>query len=174
MLFCSTPRSRSDAGRRAVWTAVAALCLSVILLSEHPVSAGAPSYAVIVSPDVGLVDLSVDELRRILTFKRTLWKTGQTINLLLPGAPLPARTFLLQRMYRMSDDELRRFILERLFQAEIDFAPKVVTSEHDAIAFVASGRSQIAIVSSDVHDLSKVKVLRVDGRLPGEAGYPLQ
>lgn len=174
MLFCSTPHSGSDARRRAVGAVLAALCLFGTLLSDRTVSAGTASYAVIVSSDVGLVDLSVEELRRILTFKRTFWKTGQAISLLLPGAPLPARTFLLQRMYRMSDDELRRFILERLFQAEIDFAPKVVTSERDAIAFVASGRSQIAIVSSDVQDLSKVKVLRIAGRLPGEAGYPLQ
>lgn len=160
--------------QRPAWTVIAALCLSGVLMSNSPVSARTESYAVIVSRDVGLVDLSVDELRRILTFKRTLWKTGQSINLLLPGAPLPARSFLLRRMYRMNDDELRRFILERLFQAEIDFAPKVVTSERDAVAFVASGRSLIAIVSSEVQDLSKVRVLRVAGRLPGEAGYPLQ
>jgi hypothetical protein len=138
------------------------------------VDAEGRSFAVIVSKAIASDELSVEELRRILTFKRTQWKSGQAINLLLPGGSLPARAFMLSKLYRMSDDELRRFILQRIFQAEIDFAPKVVDAERDAVAFVASGRSAIAIVSADTPGLGTVKVLRIDGRLPGDAGYPLQ
>lgn len=157
-------------------TTVTAVALAACLQLPMPAIA-APAdraYAVIVSKGVEVDELSLDELRRILTFKRTQWKSGRTINLLLPGRSLPARTFILERLYRMSDEELRRFILQRIFQAEIDFAPKVVDVERDAVAFVASGQTAMAIVSSATPGLDSVKVLRIDRRLPGQAGYPLQ
>jgi hypothetical protein len=155
---------------------VAACSLAVCLgATAHATpAAGERSYAVIVSKSVDVDGLSLDELRRILTFKRTQWKGGRAITLLLPGGSLPARSFILSRLYGMSDDELRRFILQRIFQAEIDFAPKVVSVERDAIAFVASGQSVIAIVSASTPGLDAVKTLRIDGRIPGQAGYPLQ
>jgi hypothetical protein len=133
----------------------------------------AAEFAVVVSSGVGIDGLTFDELRRIFLFKRTVWRPGQTINVLLPDTGLPSRDFLLRQIYRMSDVELRRFILERIFQAEIDLAPKVVGSDGEAIAFAKSGRSILAIVAADAPGIASAKVLRIDGRLPGEPGYAL-
>jgi hypothetical protein len=151
-----------------------ALAASVVLGEYVHAAPADRSYAVIVSPSVEIDELSVDELRRIFTFKRTHWKSGKAITLLLPGVSLPARRFILDKLYGMSDDELRRFILQRIFQAEIDFAPKVVEVERDAVAFTASGRSVVAIVSSNMPGLERVKVVRINNRMPGDLGYPLQ
>ena len=154
---------------------MAALAIAAWALTAAPaVSAEGRGFAVIVSQGVPVEALTRDELHRIMTFKRTHWKSGQAINLLLPGSSLPARTFLLRNVYRMSEKELRQFILQAIFQAQIDFAPKVVEAERDAVAFVASGRSAIAIVSSEAPNSEMVRVLRIDGRLPGEAGYSLR
>jgi hypothetical protein len=95
------------------------------------------------------------------------------VSVLLPDSRRPERGFLLRHVYRMSDDDLRRFILERIFQAEIDFAPKVFSTDAEALAFVRAGRSLITVVSAGVARSPGVKVLRVNGKLPRQAGYPL-
>jgi hypothetical protein len=131
--------------------------------ARRPLEAATHGHAVIVSKGVEVDRLSFDDLRRIFMFRRTLWKTGVLINVLLPAGGTSTRAFMLQHVYRMPDDELRRFILQRIFQGEIDFAPKVVRSDRDAVAFVASGRSLIAIVDADTPGLDSVKVVPVDG-----------
>ena len=145
-------------------------------LALGPTARAAPiaaEFAVIASSGVPVDDLTVDELRRVFLFKRSVWRPGQPVNVLLPDSGRPARAFLLRHIYRMSDQDLRRFILERIFQAEIDFAPKVVGSDLEALAFVKAGRSIITVVSAGTPRLSEVKVLRIDGKLPRQAGYPM-
>lgn len=171
MPWSSTPRSRSNA--------VAAMTAAIVLAVSSGVparGAAAPTaeYAVIVSKAVEVDSLTVDELRRILTFRRTHWKAGQAVQILLPPTGSETRKFLLSRIYNLSEADLRRLILERIFQAEIDFAPKVVNSDRDAVAFVASGRSMIAVVDATTRALRDVRVIRIDGKLSGDAGYPLR
>jgi hypothetical protein len=166
----STRHSRSSA--LALVAAVA-----VWLAFGHRAGAAPPQtggeFAVIASSGVPVDDLTLDELRRVFLFKRGVWRPGQPVNVMLPDSGLPARGFLLRHVYRMSEQDLRRFILERIFQAEIDFAPKVVGSDAEALAFVKAGRSLITVVSAGAPRLTQVKVLRIDGKLPRQAGYPL-
>lgn len=169
MRCSSTRHSRSSAlalvAAAAVWLAV----------GDRPGAAPQPSgeFAVIASRGVPVDDLTFDELRRVFLFKRRVWRPGQPVNVMLPDSGLPARAFLLRHVYRMSEQDLRRFILERIFQAEIDFAPKVVGSDAEALAFVRAGRSLITVVSAGAPRLAQVKVLRIDGKLPRQPGYPL-
>ena len=121
----STRHSRSSAALMAL-AIVAGVALSP--RATRATSVAGSEYAVIVSNGVAVDGLSLDELRRIFLFKRTVWRPGQTINVLLPDTGTATRAFLLRDIYRMSEGELRRFILERIFQAEIDLAPKVVGS----------------------------------------------
>jgi hypothetical protein len=169
MRWSSTRRSRSSA--LAITAAVAACWL--VLAPVAPAAPVAAEFAVIASSGVPVNDLTLDELRRVFLFKRSVWRPGQPVNVMLPDSGRPARAFLLRHIYRMSDQDLRRFILERIFQAEIDFAPKVVSSDLEALAFVKAGRSIVTIVSAGAPRLSDVKVLRIDGKLPRQPGYPL-
>jgi hypothetical protein len=170
MRWSSIPRLRSSAlalaGVAAVWLAIG------LSAAAAPIQYSG-EFAAIASRGVPVDDLTLDELRRVFLFKRGVWRPGQPVNVMLPDSGLPARAFLLRHVYRMSDHDLRRFILERIFQAEIDFAPKVVGSDSEAVAFVKAGRSIITIVSASAPRLSDVKVLRIDGKLPRQAGYPL-
>ncbi len=128
----------------------------------------------IASPDVVVEGLSREELERIFLFKRRFWRRSQPIVLLLPADGLPAREFLLEEIWRLSSDEVRRLILEKLFQGELDLAPKSVSSDREAISFVSSARGALAVVSSQAVAGDEVPVLRIDGKLPGERGYPLR
>jgi hypothetical protein len=170
MRWLSTRRSRSN--RLSLAAAVVA-CWLVARETPPAAAASAGEFAVIASSGVPVDDLTLDELRRVFLFKRGVWRPGQPVNVMLPDSGRPARAFLLRHIYRMSDPELRRFILERIFQAEIDFAPKVVGSDTEALAFVKAGRSLITLVAAGTPRLSEVKVLRIDGKLPRQPGYPL-
>jgi hypothetical protein len=171
MRWSSTPRSRSSAP--ALAAALAALWLVAGPSARAAAPPAAAEFAAIASGGVPVDGLTLEELRRVFLFKRGVWRPGQPVYVMLPDRGLPARAFLLRHVYRMSDQDLRRFILERIFQAEIDFAPKVVGSEQEALAFVKAGRSIITLVSAAAPRLSEVKVLRIDGKLPRQAGYPL-
>ena len=162
----SRPRSPSE-------PRMTALLLALLLALGAPAGARAGSYALIASPDVPVKQISLDEVRRIFLFKKTAWKGGVPITVLLPGDQLPARTFLLRSVYRRDEDGLRRFILEKLFRGEISLAPRVMDEDTDAIGYVTSGRGLVALVAHETHGLGNVRVLRVDGKLPGQPGYAL-
>ena len=169
MRCSSTRHSRSSA---LALVAVVAVWLAVGHRAGAAPHTGG-EFAVIASSGVPVDDLTLDELRRVFLFKRGVWRSGQPVNVMLPDSGLPARAFLLRHIYRMSEQDLRRFILERIFQAEIDFAPKVVGSDAEALAFVKAGRSLITVVSAGAPRLTQVKILRIDGKLPRQPGYPL-
>ena len=68
----------------------------------------------------------------------------------------------------------RAMIRNKIYAAEIDLAPKVVASERDAIAYVEHGEGVIALVPASLARDAAVRVLKIDGRLPGEPGYPFE
>jgi len=132
------------------------------------------SYAVVVSPDVSIDDVSVEQLRRIFQFKQRYWKGGRRITVLYSESSLEPGSFLLDEIYRLDYPSLKRFILEKLYQGELDLAPKVVASDRSVLRFVASGHGLVAIVASDTINGNGAKVLTVDGRRPETDDYPLR
>lgn len=133
------------------------------------------AYAVVTNASVPAIALTLDDLRSVFFFRRKFWSGGNRVTLLLPSSGLDARRVVLEEIYRLSDAGLKRLILEKLFQGEIDGAPRVVDSYQQALAYVAAARGTVTIVRADAIPASQqgVKVLRIDGKLPGEGGYPL-
>jgi len=137
-------------------------------------SAAGRSFAVVVSPDVPATNLTMEEVRRVFLLKKNFWKPGLPATILLPESGSPTRSFLLKTICRTDEPGLKRLILEKLYRAEIDLAPKVVGSGKETVSFVLSSRGVVGIVPAEDSTGASVKVLRIDGKLPGEAGYPLQ
>lgn len=152
------------------------MALAAALLSPAgPGGAYADSgtVAVVASLDVPVNDLSLVELRRLCLFERRFWKPGHPATVLYPPMGSPARAALLRRLCRTNERGLRHMLLEKMYRGELDLAPKVTRTDKEAVAFVASGRGVLALVSAAFASGASVKVLRVDGRRPGEPGYPL-
>ena len=170
MPFSFRPASRSR-GRAALG---GCLLWAAGLLSSPVNPAGQEEYAVVVSPDVPVSNLSMDQLHRLFLFRERYWKPGLAVTVLLSEDGLEPGSFLLEKIYRMDYASLRRLILEKLYQAEIDLAPKVVASDEVAVAFVASGRGLVAFVRANAAHGSSVKVVSIDGVPPGAPGYVLR
>jgi hypothetical protein len=164
----SSLRSRSEFARRF------ALLVLVTALAFLPTPAAAGhEYAIVASRDVPVEDLSIAELRSFFTFRRSVWKPGQPAGVVLPAQGLASRDCLLRHVYRVSDDKLRRYILERMFQGELSTRVVVVDTDLEALEQVAGTSGMLAIVDAGDRRLASMRVLRVEGKLPGMEGYPL-
>jgi hypothetical protein len=129
--------------------------------------------AIVVHPDTAISNLTLNELREIFLGERLYWPDHSRIVLLVRAPAAYERTFVLDRIYRMSETEFRNYWIKKMFRAEIPSGPRVVFSNNMAIGLVTAIPGSIAfMLASDV--TPDVKVIRIDGKLPSEAGYPLR
>lgn len=131
-------------------------------------------YAVVVSFDVPVDNLSFDDLRQIFLFRKRYWRTSRPVTILFFASQLETGTFLLDEVYRMDYASMRLAILQKLYSADLDLAPKVVANEKVAVQFVGSGKGLISVVPWSAVKEEEVKVLSIDGKQPGEEGYRLR
>jgi len=82
------------------------------------------------------------------------------------------REVILKTVYRMSESEFRRFWIEKVFRQEAPSGPKIVYSNDTATELVAAIPGAVAFVEAGQVPKG-LKILRIDGHLPGERGYPL-
>jgi hypothetical protein len=146
-----------------------ALCL---MLGAFAPAARAGAVAVVVNPSVGVDDLSFAEFRRIMLADRQFWTTGQPITLIVRAPVALERTVLLERVYRMNEARYREYWVAKVFRGEASDGPRVVLSNEEALDLVGVIDGAITVIDAD--DVPEgLKVLKIDGHLPNEPGYPL-
>lgn len=148
---------------------------SFSLVGVQPLSAQAHDVdiAVVVQPDTPVSNLSLAEVRKIFLGDRQYWTANTPVVLLIRAPVARERDVVLKVIYQMSESQFKQYWIAKIFRAESVSAPKVVYSNDMANELVAALPGAIAFVEArDVR--SGTKVVRVDGRLPGEAGYPLR
>jgi ABC-type phosphate transport system substrate-binding protein len=129
--------------------------------------------AVVVQPDTPVSNLSLAEVRKIFLGDRQYWTANTPVVLLIRAPVARERDVVLKIIYQMSESQFKQYWIAKIFRAESVSAPKVVYSNDMANDLVTALPGAIAFVDSrDVRP--GTKVVRVDGRLPGEPGYPLR
>lgn len=146
--------------------------VAAALLVCCAVAARAAELAVVVHPQNPVTTLSAHELREVLLMERQHWRGGLRIYLLLPESGTPEKDLLLRRALQMNEDQLRRHYLAKLYGGEIPAFPGTAASAAAARRVVAHAPNALAVVDSSAVDAT-LKVIRIDGRRPGEAGYLL-
>jgi hypothetical protein len=131
------------------------------------------SIAVVVNPDIPVSDLSLEEVRKIFLGDRQYWTAKLPVVLLIRAPVARERDTLLQLIYQMNEAQFKRYWIAKIFRAESATAPKTVYSNDLANELTATMPGAIAFM--DARDVRPgLKVIRVDGYLPNEAGYPLK
>jgi hypothetical protein len=129
--------------------------------------------AVIVHEQVPVEDLSLPELRRIFLGERQDWSQELRVTLLLPPRGTPERKVLLAKIYQQRTEvQVQHYWINRLFGSEAQVGPKITGSNEMSASLVREIPGAIALVPAD-RIPQGVKVLRIDGKKPGQAGYPL-
>jgi hypothetical protein len=152
-----------------------ALVLGLMATAAWPsaVLGQSADIAVIVHPDVAVDNLPLTELRRMLLGDREFWPSGVRVTLLLRAPIAKERDVAVQSVCEMSEAQFRQHWIAKVFRAETPNSPKIVYSGEMALDQVSRVPGALSFVSAG--SVSKgVKVLKIDGKAPGQPGYPLK
>ena len=132
------------------------------------------TLAIIVNPKNPTTNLKLADLRAYFKADRTFWPNGKRIQLYLRKSGSPEMQILLDDVYEMSASRLRRYLRGKNFRGEVTGgkAYTIAPSTDKAIARVKANVGAISVVlASEVKE--GVRVLSIDGKRPGDEGYPL-
>jgi hypothetical protein len=73
----------------------------------------------------------------------------------------------------MSEAQFRQYWIAKMFRAEVPRGPKIVLSSGMALDLVVAIPGSISFTRADAVS-DDVKVIRIDGLLPNDDGYPLK
>jgi ABC-type phosphate transport system substrate-binding protein len=158
------------------WRLRAVTILVCLLVASWPSTAltqSAPDIAVVVNRDLPVDTLPLTELRRMLLGDREFWSSGLHVTLLIRAPIARERDAAVKTVCDMSEAQFRQHWIAKVFRAESAAGPKIVYSNESAIDTV--GRTPGAIAFVEATAVTKnVKVLKIDGLAPGQAGYKIK
>jgi hypothetical protein len=128
--------------------------------------------AIVVHKDSAVEDLSLQDLRNIFLANQQFWPDRTRITLLVRAPKSDERDFVLDRIYQMDEAQFRQYWIAKMFRAEVPRGPKIVFSNDMALELVVAIPGSISFIKAN-EVTGDVRVIRVDGKLPGEPGYPL-
>ncbi len=129
--------------------------------------------AIVVHKDTDVENLSLAELRNIFLANQQFWSNRKRIVLLVRAPKSEERDFVLNTIYQMDEAQFRQYWIAKMFRAEVPRGPKIVFSTNMMLELVIAIPGSISFVSAD-EVTDDVRVIRVDGKLPSDPGYPLK
>jgi ABC-type phosphate transport system substrate-binding protein len=135
-------------------------------------AAQAADIAIVVRPDVPADNLTFAELRRLFLGDRQFWTSNVRVTLLVRAPGARERDVVLKSIYQMSEAQFRQYWIAKVFRAEAASGPRIVYSNEMAVDLVSGTPGAVAFV--DAGQVPKgLKVLKINGLLPGAKEYPL-
>ena len=172
MLYLLTPVAPAWRAR-ARWVAVA-LALAILFgWPGPPAAAQATDIAVVVHPGVSADNLSLADLRRILTGDREFWPGGDRVTIFIRAPIARERDVIVKDLCQMTEAQFRQHWIGKVFRAETPSAPRISYSNESTVEQIARTPGAIGLVQAPV-TAKNVKVIKIDGRAPGQSGYKLR
>jgi phosphate transport system substrate-binding protein len=135
---------------------------------------GQVELAIIVNKSNPNDNLSFSELRAYFMAERSNWSSGGgKVRVIMREPGEPEREAVLRLIYDMGEKDFNSYFLGKKFRGEILEEPRLRSSTPDMIKTISNVQGAIGYVRADEVDAS-VKVLRVDGLAPGDAGYKIR
>ena len=130
--------------------------------------------AVIVNKANPTESLSVAQLRKLFLGDVREWPDRKPVVLISQEASSEVFKCVLSSIARMSDAEYRRYMVSAEFRGGDPLSVKTANSGAVAAKIIASSAGSVAVVQAN--DLpaiaAAVRVVKVNGKSPGETGYP--
>jgi len=140
-----------------------------------PATLQAGDVAIIVNPKNSARDISFDTLRKYFKAERGQWPNGAKVVIAMrQPANQPERGAILRSIYGWDENYYQKYFRQGQFNESIQQTPKELTSTYAMIQYVHYTPGAIGYVRADQVDYSKVNVLSVDGRKPGDSGYRIK
>ena len=133
----------------------------------------ASDVAVVVNANNPIMELSFRDLEKIFKLDKKYWENGNKIYFIMQEAENLPTKILLSKVYQMQNyHDLKTYWLGMIFREELSSFPQVLSSDEAIKRFIIQAPNAIGFINASSID-TRVKVLRIDGKLPGDAGYPL-
>jgi phosphate transport system substrate-binding protein len=153
------------------WNAALLLLLACGLFAQQ--SAPGPDVAVIVNPANPVESISSAELRKLFAGEKQSWSGNQPVFVIVRAPQAHEREVLLSRVLHMTESEYKQYWVKKVYSGEAQREPLAIMSNGMQLEAVRVEKGGIALISlQDVHQ--GVKVVKVDGHLPGTPGYGLK
>jgi ABC-type phosphate transport system substrate-binding protein len=152
---------------------VGSLCMGVVAVVPGVAQETEVPIAIVVHKDTAVEDLSLQDLRSIFLANQQFWPDRTRITLLVRAPKSDERDFVLNRIYQMDESQFRQYWIAKMFRAEVPRGPKIVFSNDMALELVVAIPGSISFIKADQVS-GDVRLLRVDGKLPDDAAYPLR
>jgi ABC-type phosphate transport system substrate-binding protein len=149
------------------------ILLFVITQAGIVVAASAQSgdIAVVVNADNPIAGVTLSDLRKIFAGERHSWPGGVPIKLVVRVPGCRERLALLH-ILNMSESEYKQYWTALVLRGEAASEPVAVFSNGFQKEAIKAMPGAIALMDSQ-DAKAGVKVIKLDGHLPGEAGYAL-
>jgi hypothetical protein len=150
----------------------AGIIFSGMILTRSAIAQRA-DFAVLVNSNNSATNVSMADLRKMFSGQKHSWPSGTPIKILVRGPGCRERMALL-RVLGMSESEYKQYWTAQVVRGEADAEPLILPSfgmTKEALKLFPGG---IALADAgDPKPGMDLKVLKVDGHLPGEDGYPI-
>jgi ABC-type phosphate transport system substrate-binding protein len=147
------------------------ICLAS-LASLQVAAAQAGDVAVVVNNRNPVTKISKIELRNIFAGEERSWSAGVPIRIFVRAPGTRERAALL-KLLDMTEGEYKQYWTAQVFRGEAQAEPVALPSNGMQREAVVAYPGAVALV--ELQDVKAgMKVLRIEGRLPGEAGYALE
>lgn len=147
----------------------ASVCLSQSSRSDKPPC----DIAVVVSAANPLEGISLSEVRKILTGERRFWSGNVQVKLVLREPGSPERDKVLNCLLKLNNKEFAQLWRTKIFRGEAFDEPLSVTSVASQEQYLAGTPGGLTFLNANSVP-PQLKVLRLEGKLPGEPGYALK
>ncbi len=155
--------------RQACWGFCILMLVGIVLVGD----VSASGFAVVVNKSNNADNVSLSDLMKYFRAETQFWPNGKKVVILLREAGSEEKKVLLDKVYKQSEDELKKMWVGKVYKNEIASPPKTVSSPSALIKAVMDTEGGIGIVKAEEAS-GDVKVLKIDGKLPNDAGYPLK
>ena len=139
----------------------------LLMLSALPLLAAPKNWALVTASGNKLQEVSMVELAKLCKGTQKTWPDGRNFTLVIHDPESPEMRGPIQRLFGVAPSEVKP-LLAKLNESR--HVIRIVESDEDLLRTVGATPGAVGLV--DVYTInSAVKVLRIDGKLPFDAGY---
>jgi ABC-type phosphate transport system substrate-binding protein len=160
-------------GKRSFAVVLLAALLMMLAGSTIEAQQAQEEMAVIVNPQNPADSITSTDLRKVFSGEKRSWNSNIPVFVVVRAPQAKERDVLLAHVLKMTESEYKQYWVKKVYSGEVPREPLALYSNGMQLEAVRAEKGGIALVNlADVRQ--GVKVLKVDGHLPGTAGYPLK
>jgi ABC-type phosphate transport system substrate-binding protein len=160
-------------GKRSFAVVLLAALLMMLAGSTIEAQQAQEEMAVIVNPQNPADSITSTDLRKVFSGEKRSWNSNIPVFVVVRAPQAKERDVLLTHVLKMTESEYKQYWVKKVYSGEVPREPLALYSNGMQLEAVRAEKGGIALVNlADVRQ--GVKVLKVDGHLPGTAGYPLK